>query len=124
MTSSTLKISFEFFPPKTKKMAETLWQSVKRLEPLNPRFVSVTYGAGGTTRERCRRRAACWPCDRQSHQETEAVRPTRRCACNPAAHSPPSRRLHRSLDSPAVRDAVRQSNARADAVRQAAGSGC
>ena len=52
MTSSALKISFEFFPPKTKKMAETLWQSVKRLEPLNPRFVSVTYGAGGTTRER------------------------------------------------------------------------
>lgn len=52
MTDSNLKISFEFFPPKTDKMAETLWQSVKRLEPLNPRFVSVTYGAGGTTRER------------------------------------------------------------------------
>ncbi len=52
MTCSDLKISFEFFPPKTEKMAETLWQSIKRLEPLNPRFVSVTYGAGGTTRER------------------------------------------------------------------------
>ncbi len=52
MTQTDLKISFEFFPPKTEKMAETLWQSVKRLEPLNPRFVSVTYGAGGTTRER------------------------------------------------------------------------
>ncbi len=47
-----LRVSFEFFPPKTEKMAETLWTSIKRLEPLNPRFVSVTYGAGGTTRER------------------------------------------------------------------------
>lgn len=47
-----LKISFEFFPPKTEQMAETLWDSVKRLEPLSPRFVSVTYGAGGSTRER------------------------------------------------------------------------
>lgn len=45
-------ISFEFFPPKTEKMAETLWASIKRLEPLKPKFVSVTYGAGGTTRER------------------------------------------------------------------------
>jgi methylenetetrahydrofolate reductase (NADPH) len=46
------EISFEFFPPKTEKMEEQLWDSVVTLEPLGPRFVSVTYGAGGTTRER------------------------------------------------------------------------
>ncbi len=45
-------VSFEFFPPKTEKMEETLWQSIETLSPLGPRFVSVTYGAGGTTRER------------------------------------------------------------------------
>ncbi len=47
-----IAVSFEFFPPKTEKMAETLWQSVATLAPLGPRFVSVTYGAGGSTRER------------------------------------------------------------------------
>lgn len=45
-------VSFEFFPPNTPEMEHTLWQSVKRLEPLQPHFVSVTYGAGGGTRER------------------------------------------------------------------------
>ncbi|WP_417686244.1 methylenetetrahydrofolate reductase [NAD(P)H] [Roseibium sp.] len=44
--------SFEFFPPKSDKMAETLWATVERLAPLRPSFVSVTYGAGGSTRER------------------------------------------------------------------------
>ena len=47
-----IDISFEFFPPKTEKMNETLWSSVETLSPLGPRFVSVTYGAGGSTRER------------------------------------------------------------------------
>ncbi len=50
--SGDCDISFEFFPPKTEKMEEQLWETMQTLEPLNPRFVSVTYGAGGSTRER------------------------------------------------------------------------
>ena len=49
---SAPRVSFEFFPPKSDAMAEKLWQSVARLEPMQPAFVSVTYGAGGSTRER------------------------------------------------------------------------
>src|SRR5215469_1746427 len=45
-------VSFEFFPPKSAEAEEKLWQTIQRLEPLQPRFVSVTYGAGGSTRER------------------------------------------------------------------------
>ena len=45
-------VSFEFFPPKDEQMEQTLWQSVERLAPLRPRFVSVTYGADGSTRTR------------------------------------------------------------------------
>ncbi len=47
-----IAVSFEFFPPKSDKMEEALWASIKRLAPLCPEFVSVTYGAGGSTRER------------------------------------------------------------------------
>ncbi len=68
---SPVTVSFEFFPPKTEKMAENLWQTVKRLEPLDPSFVSVTYGAGGTTRGR-------------THEAVSRIR--RETKMNPAAH--------------------------------------
>ncbi|MEO7248494.1 MAG: methylenetetrahydrofolate reductase [NAD(P)H] [Novosphingobium sp.] len=47
-----IAVSFEFFPPKSEKMEEQLWQAITQLAPLDPSFVSVTYGAGGSTRER------------------------------------------------------------------------
>ncbi len=50
-----LELSFEFFPPKTDKMEARFWETLERLAPLSPRFVSVTYGAGGTTRGRTTR---------------------------------------------------------------------
>ena len=48
----TPSVSFEFFPPKNESMTEKLWECVRRLEPMSPHFVSVTYGAGGSTRTR------------------------------------------------------------------------
>jgi methylenetetrahydrofolate reductase (NADPH) len=50
-----VQVSFEFFPPKTAEMEATLWQSIQKLAPLKPRFVSVTYGADGSTRDRTHR---------------------------------------------------------------------
>jgi methylenetetrahydrofolate reductase (NADPH) len=50
--SGDIGVSFEFFPPKTEKMETQLWEAIQTLAPLGPRFVSVTYGAGGSTRER------------------------------------------------------------------------
>lgn len=50
--SGEIDVSFEFFPPKNEKMEQNLWTAINRLAPLCPEFVSVTYGAGGSTRER------------------------------------------------------------------------
>ena len=52
MASAGPSVSFEFFPPRNEAMAEALWRTVERLAPLAPAFVSVTYGAGGSTRAR------------------------------------------------------------------------
>ncbi|MEO7277093.1 MAG: methylenetetrahydrofolate reductase [NAD(P)H] [Sphingomicrobium sp.] len=66
-----IAVSFEFFPPRTDAMVETLWNSIQTLAPLQPRFVSVTYGAGGSTRER-------------THQTVERILTD--TALTPAAH--------------------------------------
>ena len=64
-------VSFEFFPPSTPEMEQKLWQALERLAPLAPRFVSVTYGAGGSTRER-------------THETVVAIQ--QRLGLRPAAH--------------------------------------
>jgi methylenetetrahydrofolate reductase (NADH) len=78
-------VSFEFFPPKTAQMEEALWLAIRKLEPLSPAFVSVTYGAGGSTRERthatvkriieetCLKPAAHLTCVGASKAEIDAV---------------------------------------------------
>jgi methylenetetrahydrofolate reductase (NADPH) len=63
-TGRPFQLSFEFFPPKTDAMEERFWESIHKLAPLHPRFVSVTYGAGGSTRERTLRMVS------QIHAET------------------------------------------------------
>ena len=50
--AGAVKVSFEFFPPKTPEMDTQLWEAITRLAPLRPKFISITYGAGGSTRER------------------------------------------------------------------------
>ena len=55
-----VQVSFEFFPPGDAQMEQTLWQSIQRLAPLRPRFVSVTYGADGSTRERTHKWCRAW----------------------------------------------------------------
>ncbi len=52
LPQGAIQVSFEFFPPRSEEMERQLWHAVERLAPLSPRFVSVTYGAGGSTRER------------------------------------------------------------------------
>ena len=69
-----IDVSFEFFPPKSEKMEEALWASIRRLAPLGPSFVSVTYGAGGSTRERTHSTVA------RLAKET-AVRPAAHLTC-------------------------------------------
>src|SRR5690348_1709204 len=64
-------VSFEFFPPGTPETEKKLWQALERLAPLSPRFVSVTYGAGGSTRER-------------THETVTAIH--QRLGLRPAAH--------------------------------------
>ena len=83
-------VSFEFFPPKTEEMDAQLWDAVTRLAPLAPNFVSVTYGAGGSTRERTHATVA------RIVRETP-LKPATANAANAAVRqqSPPARTIRR-----------------------------
>lgn len=69
-----IRVSFEFFPPKNAEMEASLWEAIERLAPLDPLFASVTYGAGGTTRERTHGTVA------RMVQETD-IRPAAHLTC-------------------------------------------
>ena len=71
MTSKNLNVSFEFFPPKNKESIVSLWKNIKRLETLKPKFISVTYGAGGSTME-------------NTHSLVKEIK--NKTSLNPAAH--------------------------------------
>src|SRR3979490_3363613 len=86
-------ISFEFFPPKTEEMERNLWDTIKRLAPLAPNFVSVTYGAGGSTRERTHSTIA------RILAETDLL-PAAHLTCAPirrAAPAPPTPRIRTAI---------------------------
>jgi methylenetetrahydrofolate reductase (NADPH) len=74
------RVSFEFFPPKSDALEAQLWESIRKLEPLQPSFVSVTYGAGGTTRDRTHRTVA-----RILHETT--LRPAAHLTCVAASRA-------------------------------------
>ncbi|HVZ98917.1 MAG TPA: methylenetetrahydrofolate reductase [NAD(P)H] [Caulobacterales bacterium] len=74
------RVSFEFFPPKTEALEAQLWEAIPKLAPLDPTFVSVTYGAGGTTRDRTHRTVA------RIVQET-ALKPAAHLTCVAASRA-------------------------------------
>jgi hypothetical protein len=114
-----ISVSFEFFPPKTEEAEKTLWECITRLLPLEPQFVSVTYGAGGSTRERTHQTvtrlvresdvppAAHLTCVAASKAEVDRWRAAigmRACAISwhcaairPAASAPPMSRIRRAM---------------------------
>ncbi len=87
-----LNVSFEFSPPKSPEAEETLWTAIRRLEPLAPSFVSVTYGAGGSTRERTHRTV------RRIHEET-GLKPAAHLTCVGASRAEVDAVIHDYWDA-------------------------